>query len=210
MPVPAVTAQNTTVSTSMNFTDIRQEYIDLLARMQVLASRKTLIEQQVDRILVGKPRYQAFVATLGAAIPWHAVALIHSMEKGSDVGAFHCHLHNGDPLSDRTIHVPAHRPPPSAGDPPFTWEASAKDALGIEGFLTETDWSTPHLLYLLEKYNGFGTRRHHQMATPYLWSFSSLYASGKYVADGTWSASAVSQQAGAATILKRALERGVM
>ena len=205
-----ITAHNAPVSPSTSFADIRQEYVDLFDRMQILPSKRVFVEQQVDRVAAAKPRYQSFVATLGAAIPWHGVALIHSMEKGSDVGKFLCHLHNGDPLSERTVHVPAHRPPPSVGDPPFSWEVSARDALDIEGFLAETDWSIPRLLYLLEKYNGFGSRRYHRIATAYLWSFSDLYASGKYVADNTWDPAAVSMQVGAATILKSIAARGLL
>ena len=41
------------------------------------------------------------------------------------------------------------------------------------------------------------------MPSPYLWSFSNHYARGKYVADGHFSATAVSQQCGAALLLKR-------
>ena len=40
---------------------------------------------------------------------------------------FDQHLHNGDPLSGRTTHVPPGRPRPAS--PPFTWEQSAHDAI---------------------------------------------------------------------------------
>ena len=40
---------------------------------------------------------------------------------------FDAHFHNGDPLTDRTKRVPAGRP--KEGDPPFTWEQSAEDAI---------------------------------------------------------------------------------
>lgn len=204
-----VTATNTTVSTKTNFASLKDEFAALYDRMVVLPGKRSSVDQQIDRIVHGKARYSAFVATLPVAMPWSFVALIHSMEESTDVGAFHCHLHNGDPLSERTVHDPAGRPPHKIGDPPFAWEVSARDALDYDGFLDETDWSVPHMLYLLEKYNGFGTRRYHQMATPYLWSFSNLYARGKYVADGKWSDTAVSKQMGAAVILKRGTELGV-
>jgi peptidoglycan hydrolase-like protein with peptidoglycan-binding domain len=42
--------------------------------------------------------------------------------------------------------------------------------------------------------------------SPYLWSFSNIYSSGKYVADGRFSASAVDQQCGAMPVLKRIME----
>jgi hypothetical protein len=44
--------------------------------------------------------------------------------------------------------------------------------------------------------------------TPYLRSFSNHYLSGKYVADGTWSDTAVSKQCGAAVLLRQMAENG--
>jgi hypothetical protein len=41
-----------------------------------------------------------------------------------------------------------------------------------------------------------------------LWGFSNHYKSGKYVADGTWSDTAVSKQCGAAVLLRRMAEKG--
>ena len=57
------------------------------------------------------------------------------------------------------------------------------------------------MLYRLEAYNGFGYRRVGR-ATPDLWSFSNLYSSGKFVADGHFEPKARSQQCGAAVMLK--------
>ena len=65
------------------------------------------------------------------------------------------------------------------------------------------------MLYKLEAYNGWGYRDHHpDVNSPYLWSFSNHYKSGKYVADGTFSATAVSAQCGAAVLLKRLTQLG--
>jgi hypothetical protein len=44
--------------------------------------------------------------------------------------------------------------------------------------------------------------------SPYLWSFSNQYTQGKYIADGTWSDTAVSRQCGAAVVIKRLEQRG--
>jgi hypothetical protein len=105
-------------------------------------------------------------------------------------------------LKARTVHVPAGRP--KTGKPPFTWEQSAIDALRGRGLGAWKDWSVPGTLYQLEAYNGFGYRDHHPtVPSPYLWSFSNHYTRGKYVADGRFSPTAVSQQVGAALLLKR-------
>jgi lysozyme family protein len=80
--------------------------------------------------------------------------------------------------------------------------------VAMEGFNTLTDWPVPHMLSLLEKYNGLGYRRR-GLPTPYLWSFSNLYDKGKYVADGHFDPEAVSKQCGAAVMLKALVDRGV-
>ena len=119
------------------------------------------------------PRYETVGKALGT--PWYVVGLIHTMEASGNFGA---HLHNGDPLSARTTHVPAGRP--KTGTPPFTWEESATDALTMQGFPAWKDWSVPGTLYKLEGYNGWGYHDHHpDVNTPYLWSFSNHYTSGE-------------------------------
>jgi lysozyme family protein len=139
-------------------------------------------------------------------IPWYLIGLVHLMESSRD---FATHLHNGDPLAARTRRYPPGRP--ESGEPPFTWEASATDALTLRGLPGWKDWSLPGVLYQLEAYNGFGYRGvKPPIPTPYLWSFSNHYARGKYVADGRYSASAVSAQCGAAVLLKRLVQIGVV
>ncbi len=46
------------------------------------------------------------------------------------------------------------------------------------------------------------------MNTPYLWSFSTHYDRGKYVADGRWSETTPSDQCGAAVIIKALVDGG--
>ena len=96
--------------------------------------------------------------------PWYVVGVIHALESSLNFGR---HLHNGDPLTARTVQVPAGRP--KTGQPPFTWEASASDALRYQGFDKWKDWSIPGTLFKLEGYNGFGYRDHHaDVPSPYL------------------------------------------
>ena len=183
---------------------LKQEYQQLWESCLVRPAKVAAADAVAVKIGASRDRYQAVAGELG--VPWYAIGLIHAMEGGLDFGT---HLHNGDPLSARTVHVPAGRPP--TGNPPFTWEASAADALTLTGFATSKDWSVAGLLYQLEAYNGWGYRANHpETLTPYLWSFSNHYAKGKYVADGTWSATAVSQQVGAAVLLERLAARGIV
>ena len=181
---------------------LRREYTLLYRSCLIRPGRKAAVDQTARRMIANSARYEKVAKAL--KMPWSVVAVIHSLEAGGD---FTRHLHNGDPLSARTTHVPAGRPP--TGRPPFTWEESAIDALTYQGFGKWTDWSIPGTLFKLESYNGFGYRDHHPtVPSPYLWSFSNHYTRGKYVADGRFSPTAVSQQVGAAVLLRRLQQGG--
>jgi lysozyme family protein len=175
----------------------RKQYELLYESCLIRPKRKAEVDRLASRIASNRSRYQKVAKALG--MPWYVVGIIHSLEAGGD---FTRHLHNGDPLTARTTHVPAGRP--KTGRPPFTWEQSAIDALRGQGLAAWNDWSAPGTLYQLERYNGFGYRDHHpDVPSPYLWSCSNHYRRGKYVADGRFSPTAVSQQVGAAPLLKR-------
>jgi lysozyme family protein len=184
--------------------NLQREYGDLFNTCNIEQSKATIVENIITRIVANKNRYEMVGSPLN--IPWYFIGVIHSMESGL---SFNGHLHNGDPLTSRTKHVPAGRP--VKGNPPFTWEESASDALQFQKLDRWTDWSVPGLLYKLEDYNGWGYRTNHpHVLSPYLWSFSNHYTKGKYIADGTWSETAVSRQCGAAVLLRRMAEKEII
>jgi lysozyme family protein len=178
--------------------ELGAEYQNLFDTCQTRPEKQTEVNTLADKIVQHRARYEAVGNAL--KIPWQFIGVIHNMECSQ---RFDQHLHNGDPLTARTVHVPAGRP--AAGNPPFTWEASATDALKGEGLDRITDWSLPAMLYQIEKYNGFGYRTR-KTPTPYLWAASNHYTKGKFVADGKFDPEAVSKQSGAAVILKRLLQ----
>lgn len=183
---------------------LRAEYERLFAQCKVRSERAQAVDQIVDRLAAAKARYAGLETALGT--PWYVPAVLHSLESGQ---RFDRHLHNGDPLTRRTTHVPAGRP--ARGTPPCTWEASAQDALELKGLHAWHDWSVAGVMFKLEQYNGWGYRQFHPtVLSPYLWSFSQHYGKGKYVADGRFDASAVSQQCGAAVLLRRMADRGMI
>jgi lysozyme family protein len=143
--------------------------------------------------------------TNGSGVPWYFIACVHYLECSF---SFKKHLHNGDPLTGYTVHVPAHRPKVGHA-PPFTFEESAVDAIKLMKYDHVTNWSLPFILLKLEGYNGFGYNRK-GIRTPYLWSYSNHYTKGKYVKDGVYDANAVSSQLGAAVILKRMEQRALI
>lgn len=182
--------------------NLKSEYINLFNTCNVNPSKASVVENLIKKILANKDRYLNAGNPLN--IPWFFIAVIHNMESGL---SFNGHFHNGDPLTAKTKQVPKGRP--LQGNPPFTWESSADDALRYQRLDKWNDWSIPGLLYKLEEYNGWGYRsKHPHVLSPYLWSFSNHYSKGKYVADGRWSETAVSQQCGAAVLLRRMAEKG--
>jgi len=177
-------------------TGLIADYQKLWDTMVIKPELMKLIQQRVNSILVYRKRYEAVAAKI--KMPWYLIACIHSMEGGL---SFEKHLHNGDSLKARTVRVPPGRP--HTGTPPFTWEDSAYDALIYKGFDKITSWSVPRMLYTLEGYNGYGYRQFHpQVKSPYLWSFTTHYKIGKYDKDGHFDPELVSQQIGAAVLLK--------
>lgn len=129
-----------------------------------------------------------------AFVPWALIAAIHFRESSQN---FKAHLHNGDPLSARTVHVPAGRP--KLGEPPFTWVDSAIDALSK--VWRPKQWDVPGCLEFLERYNGLGYQKR-GINSPYLWNYTDKYVSGLFVADGKFDSSKVERRPGAVAILK--------
>lgn len=171
------------------FTDeVRTRYFKLFNTCQPTKD----CEGTIEKILDNKDRYKEVASNTG--VPWYVIALIHVMESSSN---FSRHLHNGDPLTARTVHVPANRP--SHGDPPFTWEESAGDAIRMK--LPYNDWSLEGVLYFLEKYNGWGYQ-YRNVNSPYLWGNSNHHSKGKFVKDGKYDPNAKTSQIGAAVLLK--------
>ncbi len=155
---------------------------------------------------IGFRTHPDFFSGGSGRVPWAMVAVIHYLECSSD---FSKHLHNGDPLTGYTVKFPPNRPQ-NAGKPPFTWEVSAVDAMRYQQFDKKQNWTLPEVLHELEAYNGFGYHNNKKGNTPYLWSYSNLYTKGKYVRDFKYDANVVSAQIGAAVLLKRMEQRGLI
>ena len=178
---------------------LRTEYDKLFESCVVKPDKQAEINLAAKKMIAGKSRYQAVAQLTG--VPWTVIAVNHMLECNCH---FDQHLHNGDPLSAKTVQVPKGRPP---GNPPWTWEISAQDALSE--YAKWTDWSLAGTLYKLEGYNGWGYRKYHpSVLSPYLWSYSNHYDIGKYGADGVWNPNLRSKQTGTAVLLRRLAEMG--
>jgi lysozyme family protein len=183
---------------------LKAHYVSLWDTCKIHPEKLPIADSILAEMLANKPIYVRTGQPLG--IPWLFIACIHSLECALSFGK---HLHNGDHLTARTVHVPKGRPILSM--PPFSWQFSATDALKLKGLDRWTDWSIEGWLYQLEGYNGYGYLRYHPTVnSPYLWAGSNLYDKGKYVADGQFDPNAVSQQLGIGCLLKRAEEKNVI
>lgn len=177
------------------------DYLNLFETSQLTSDGNQL--RQLDgvcrAILANQIRYVA--VQCAALVPWPLIAAIHSRESALN---FTCHLLNGDPLTNRTVHVPSGRP--TTGNPPFTWQQGAVEAL-VERW-KPTKWDLPGALEFMERYNGLGYQKH-GMNTPYLWSYTDKYSSGKYVMDGRIDPTFIDREPGTVAILKSLASRGV-
>jgi len=175
------------------------EYQALFNTCEINPERSNEIDHNIDRMLAHKAIYDGIASEVN--VPWYFVSIIHCMEGSLD---FNTHLHNGDPLTARTVQVPAGRP--IKGNPPFSFHESAVDALQFDHLIPLLDTSVPGMLFAFENYNGFGSRAH-DINSPYLWSFSNHYTKGKFIRDHVFDPNAVSNQVGAAVLLRRIMEK---
>jgi len=181
---------------------LRQEYRQRFDAARVSPARQEIVAQSVRKILGNRARYERITKSM--TMPWYFLAIIHGLEADF---RFDSHLHNGDPLTGRTVRVPAGRP--ARGKPPFTWEESAMDAIAVNRYDKWNDWSIAGMLVVWERYNGLGYR-HHGVNSPYVWACTDLYAKGRYVADGRYDAHAESRQCGAVAMLKGLIATGAV
>lgn len=183
---------------------LKTEYEEKFAGCTFKPGKLSQIQNIATAITHNRPKYETVGRPLN--IPWFVIGCIHSLETSLN---FTTHLYNGDPLSARTVHVPAGQP--TVGNPPFTWEESASGALVYQGWNHWHDWSVAGCLFKFEGFNGFGYRKSTiNIPSPYLWSFSTYYIKGKFDKDGHYDAGLVSDQCGAGVILKELIESGAV
>ena len=144
-----------------------------------------------------KAKYLAVAAEAG--VPAEMVAAIHWRECS---GSFKKYLHQGDPLGKKAVRVPANIPIfhdwHKAAVHALTMrdKAAHRDNLGIK--VGTQDPAT--LATYAEAYNGLGYHNRRK-PSPYVYSGTDAYTSGKYVRDGQYSNRAVDKQLGVITMM---------
>lgn len=183
----------------------RTLYIKLWKSLVSDPSRIGEIDNTARKIIARKSRYQAVERM--TTVPWWFIGVVHLREASL---RFDLHLHNGDPLSAKTRNVPAGRPP---GNPPWTWEESAIDALAMKGFDKAGSWPIEAVAFRLEAYNGWGywssgfpIPSDQLGVSPYLWAAcvpGRPYRTGKFVRDHVYDPGTVDRQLGCMPLLQR-------
>lgn len=175
------------------FEVLRPEYESLLGRMVI--TRVDVVEYVAHKLLdfVAQGRYAEVSQKTGVPQVWMAASFEREASSNfADSPA------QGDPWNRVSIHVPKGR------GPFHSWVEAAIDAYHIDGLdeIGADNWTFARACYEGELFNGFGYRGH-GIHSPYLWAGTNNYVSGKYVADGVWSASAVDKQLGIVPVMLR-------
>ncbi|MEC7986841.1 MAG: peptidoglycan-binding protein [Myxococcota bacterium] len=144
-------------------------------------------------------RHQARYVAVAAKtdIPPKLIAALHWRES---TGNFNTYLHQGDPLGKKAVNWPNNIPIF------HKWEDAAVHALNMKKYtrnelnIDKDTREGPALATYAEAYNGLGYHNRGRQS-PYVYAGSSPYTSGKYVADGKFSRTAVDQQVGVLPLL---------
>jgi len=175
---------------------VHQNITDSKGRI-LLSDVPGVIDRRTGMMLQNKLRYEAIAHKFPNPIRWFHIALLHEMECEQN---FNCYLGNGQIFWKKTTIVPKGRGPFSS------FEKGAIDAIRFDRLNKVQDWSIGNTLYILEGFNGYGYAKYRGINSPYLWSGSNKYVSGKYISDNVYSRTAVSTQIGIALLMKKLFE----
>lgn len=176
----------------------REGYLKLWSAMTIRPGKTAALAKVVEKIAAGRNEYEAVESETG--VPWWAIGILHMREASCD---FKTYLGNGEPLSRVTRLVPK-------GRGPFEdWHDGAADALRLQGYAGLSGWDLPTALHRMEAFNGWGYF-YKGVNSPYMWSWTSQYTAGKFVADHKFSATAVDPQPGCAAMLRGLIDAGLV
>jgi lysozyme family protein len=177
-------------------------YKQLWESCKIRAKWSDRVEEAYARISATQEREICLQIERTTTVPWWFVGILWYRESNL---SHERHLHNGDPLTGKTIQMPKNRPlhSPQNGKR-YTFLESAIDALRWKGYDLAKDRSIEAWLWRLELWNGFGYALH-GMNSEYLWNGSNHFGDpphrGKFVADDEFDPNAESDQVGAATLM---------
>jgi lysozyme family protein len=158
---------------------------------RLLTAKGGAFRATARRLVAERDRYQRVARMTG--VPWYVIAVIHEREASQRWDAS---IAQGDPWNHVSTHVPRGRGPFAS------WEEAAVDALvNCAPYAARNkDWSVGGTLTKLEEYNGLGYASRGR-PSPYVWSGTDQYVSGKYIRDGVYDPDTVDSQLGCAGLL---------
>lgn len=164
---------------------------------KVYAEKGPAFKSIADRITQNKSIYvdiENDLKKMGFECPWWFIGMVHYRESNLDMST---NIANGQRFDKKTTIVPKGRGPFSS------FKEAAIDALVdcAPHAAKNKDWSAAGALTMFEQYNGLGYAAK-GLPSPYVWSGTDQYESGKYVADHVFDANVVDSQMGGAGILK--------
>jgi len=125
----------------------------------------------------------------GKYIPPELIASIHYRESGCN---FKTYFHNGEPLGKKTKNHPK-------GIYFDNFEDSAVDAIIRVGVKNIKNNDIESYMDFAERFNGLGYRKNGR-TSPYVWSGTTKYKGGMYVADHKFSSTAKDKRCGVAVL----------
>jgi len=172
------------------FTALAPDYVSSLAIMKIDPARERELMARAELILASARRHADEWAEVKAVTGVPLLWGIASFERECDCN-YACSPAQGDRWDRKSINVPRDL------GPYRSWGESAVAAYRIDHLdqVGADNWTWTRALYEGELFNGFGPRNHGRHSG-YLWSWSSVYTGGKYVADGEWDPSAHDKQCG--------------
>jgi lysozyme family protein len=186
----------------------KPRYEELFASCKIRSRWLSQIQAIAEKIVSVRRQYDAIETQ--TTVPWWFIGIIHYREANFQ----EAHLHNGDPLTSRTVHFPEGRPvAPPANGLIYTFVESAIDALCAIKYDKAKDRSIAAWLWRFEMWDGFGYAMR-GLNSEYLWNGTNHFGSGqnqgKVLADGQFDPNAQSDRVGAAALVWYFLYKGML
>ncbi len=168
-------------------TPLYNKHINLLKKVKTNGLFKRELKKFSKIYKKNKEKYK--IVSRRAKLPSQLIAAIHFRESSCN---FKTYLHNGDPLGKRTIHEPKGKYftkfTPAAVD-----ALSDKDSFRKKYKLKARSKDIVAMLSFAEVYNGLGYYNR-DLISPYIYSGTNIYKSGKFTSDGVYDSSVKDKQ----------------
>lgn len=169
--------------------------------MSIRPDREAMVKREGQTAVNNRAQYETISKATG--VPWYVIAAVHFRECSYN---FKQNIANGDPLTRRTVRVPAGRIPNVP--PPYTFDQAAIDALQKDNRFKGVNWNDPvDMMWFFESYNGLGYLFKGR-PSPYLLAGTQHYDGGMYVRDGVYSATTRDPRIGTMAIVFYCLKAG--